>query len=370
MNQIETKNDIPTLVETALKFIPVFEHSHIVDNFNYKNKGIIRYEFPIDTYNKVLYANIERYFPNIYFDIIRNFTDADNIRTFCPGFILLESDENFKYSIKYRSFKDYNNFSSKQKPKEYDFSFMNKSIDIVKHLANRLWQDMNDVKCSMFNINLSLNFFPKGEVEIRHRNMLFISRKGDTIQIFIYEPEGKESGLRVLLLNFSQRLEEALREASKNNVTIVPYNKTCPVGLQDLRKRGGYNDFYCIMHSYLWLFCVLFVANRINISVEDINMVEIIMKDDKMYTDQTIVSFSYFMINNAMKKIFGLDEKIGHSILESSYNFLIEDMEKEKHNKFLEQNRDILKEVESVQTPQNQTTYKKAVKLQKRLAPY
>jgi hypothetical protein len=94
---------------------------------------------------------------------------------------------------------------------------------------------------------------------IAHRNILFIEKLKDRLNILRYEPAGyyinvwEEKG-KDSVDSFIKEFGEGLEEISEKKVNVFKREATCPIGLQTYSKdRKG----YCVMFSYFWAYCVM-----------------------------------------------------------------------------------------------------------------
>lgn len=168
---------------------------------------------------------------------------------------------------------------------------------------------------------------------VAHRNMLLFQKpttNRDKLTIFWYEPHGYHESIKFK--------EDIIKKMINSIYRITPVDgffpdKICPVGLQKIS-----NLPYCVMHSYLWLYCIfLYIKNDKNkqnikhwvIGIEK-TILEFIRNDRKIM-QKLIMAFSLYMIDIFYKNLnISSEEKINLSqerMINSYLDNLVEDAE-------------------------------------------
>lgn len=164
----------------------------------------------------------------------------------------------------------------------------------------RIADDIKNSKTQFCAFNLTIQ---RQYASTAHRNMLLFHKRGNDIDIIIFEPHGLGAYYKDFTSFFATDLRDSLEEYFDRVLLIQP-DESCPRGIQKKLP-------YCIMYSYLWLYMILKVIDSKVVDDQDSSWIQdvsnIIYEYLEKYTDSQkesfIISFAYLMIENFLLSI-------------------------------------------------------------------
>lgn len=268
------------------------------------------YEVNLQDYIFMLYQSIERVSFNhragdinwpSFMSIIYNNTLKTHY-TFHIGEIFFEFYPTVTYIIK-------DDIRYDVADKTFLVDYLKDLLDVIKNFS---------VKYS--SISLSFTIFDSNGNKIKsHRNML-IFQYDTKLKIYWYEPAGDVPDQK--LLKVLKYVVDILKfKLNQDTELLTPGFISCPRGLQTVS-----NIPYCVMFSYLWLYCCFLILER-NINTDMETWVSDIEKymlkyvnNDIVKLDKLIIGFAYKMI----KDFFIYSSKLPDSTLDISESKIVD----------------------------------------------